>query len=245
MADDTRYTEPIRCRHCRNMAPMKVSAVVSQVRNYEDLQSGMPWEEGPVHEVLICPACDGISVQRYHWHDGYDPDSIQVEVVYPSDIEAAPLGLPPAILQEYEAAVRVRPVSPNAFGVLLGRLLELVCNDRGATEGKLGVRLKELATRGEIPDRLVEVGEKLQQLRHVGAHAFLGELGPREVPIADSLCRAILEYVYTAPQLVSNAEERLKQLRARQSRKKKRAAKKKAASKKASARKKVTIRKVD
>ena len=59
MADETRYTDPIRCRHCGNTAPMKVSAVVSQVRNYEDAHSGMPWEEGPVHEVLICPACDG------------------------------------------------------------------------------------------------------------------------------------------------------------------------------------------
>jgi hypothetical protein len=232
MADEVRYTEPIKCRHCGNKAPMKVSAVASQVRYYEDPQSGMPWEEGPVHEVLICPACEGISVQRYHWHDAYDPERIQAEIVYPKDAEAAPLGLPPAILQEYQAAARVKPVSPNAFGVLLGRLLELVCNERGATEGKLGFRLKELAARGEIPARLVEVGEKLQQLRHVGAHAFLGELGPSEVPIADSLCRAILEYVYTAPRLVSDAEERLKQLRARQAKKKKAAPARKTGGKK-------------
>lgn len=166
------------------------------------------------------PACEGVTVRRYLWQDQFDPDDIDLEIVYPKSASAAPIGLPPTIQQEFDAALRVRSVSPNAYGVLLGRLLELVCNDRGAEKGNLDARLKELSSRDEIPEKLVRVAEKLQELRHVGAHARVGELGSAEVPILDSLCRAILEYVYSAPHLVQQAEERLNQLRSQQRKKK-------------------------
>lgn len=213
MSSDSRYSGTTTCRHCGNESPMIVGATYSQVQQHENAPDGFTWEEGPVFEIWACPACSGVSLAKYYWHDAYDPDEWPAEVVYPKDAEAIPVGLPRELHKEYVAAAKVKAISPNAYGVLLGRLLELVCNERGATEGKLGVRLKQLADQDEIPQKLVKVGEKLQELRHVGAHAFLGELGPAEVPILDSLCRAILEYVYTAPQLVVHAEMRLAQLR--------------------------------
>lgn len=185
---------------------MEIGATLSQVKGHEDPKTGFPWETGPVHELMICPACEGVTLRRYHWHDHFDPNDIDIEVVYPVVASAVPIGLPPAILQEFEVALRVQSVSPNAYGVLLGRLLELICDDRGAEKGSLGARLKELSIRGEIPNQLVQVAEKLQELRHVGAHAWVGELSPADVPILDSLCRAILEYVYSAPYLVEQAQ---------------------------------------
>ena len=116
--------------------------------------------------------------------------------------------LPATLQQEFEAALRVRSASPNAYGVLLGRLLELVCDDRGAEKGKLSARLKDLSEQGEIPNKLVEMAA-LQELRNVGAHASVGELTTTEVPILDSLCRALLEYVYSAPHLLKQAADRL------------------------------------
>jgi hypothetical protein len=220
MSEEKRYSEKTRCGHCGNEAPMVIGATLSQVRHYEDPETGFPWETGPVHELLTCPACEGVTLRRYHWHDAYDPGDIEVEIVYPTTESAAPIGLPPEIQKEFDAALRVRPVSANAYGVLLGRLLELVCNDRGAEKGSLNTRLKELAERNEIPKQLVQLAEKLQELRHVGAHAWVGEFGPAEVPILDSLCRAILEYVYSAPHLVKQAEERLNHLRDEQRKKK-------------------------
>lgn len=191
---------------------MEIRLTLSQVKQHEDPRTGYPWEEGPIHELMVCPACEGVSLRRYYWHDQFDPDEITVEVVYPRSTEI-PYGLPPAIKQEFEAALRVRSASPNAYGVLLGRLLELVCDDRGAQRGNLSTRLKALSDRGEIPEKLVDMAEKLQELRHVGAHAWIGELTGEEVPILDSLCRAILEYVYSAPHLVEQAEERLRHVR--------------------------------
>ena len=97
--------------------------------------------------------------------------------------------------------------------MLLGRLLELVCQDRNASGKYLGTRLKDLASKGEIPDKLVGVADGLKNLRNVGAHPTLGELTVSELPIMDSLCRAILEYVYSAPFIAQQAETRFNQLK--------------------------------
>jgi hypothetical protein len=49
----------------------------------------------------------------------------------------------------------------------------------------------------------------LRKFRNVGAHPNLGELTLDEVPILDDFCRAILEYVYTAPHLAQIAQDAL------------------------------------
>jgi hypothetical protein len=92
--------------------------------------------------------------------------------------------------------------------VLLGRVLELVCEDRGAKGKSLDARLKFLAKEGIIPKNLAEVAHGLRHLRNVGAHPALGELTPAEIPILDDLTRAILTYVYSAPILGRRAIER-------------------------------------
>jgi hypothetical protein len=123
--------------------------------------------------------------------------------------------LPSKVAKAYEAAGRVKPVDPNAFAVLLGRVLEHVCEDRGAIGETLNERLGDLAQKGEIPRKLADMAHGLRNLRNVGAHATLGELTESEIPILDDLCRAILEYVYSAPALVARVQERLDGLRAK------------------------------
>jgi hypothetical protein len=92
--------------------------------------------------------------------------------------------------------------------------MELVCIDRGAKGRNLSLQLKDLANRGEIPAKLVDVADGVRNLGNVGAHAGVGELTSAEVSIIDDLTRAILEYVYSAPLLAMKAEERLRKLKA-------------------------------
>jgi hypothetical protein len=108
---------------------------------------------------------------------------------------------------------RSKLLDVNAYGVLIGRVLELICEDRNAGGTFLGERLADLAVKGEIPEKLVGVANSLRNLRNIGAHATLGELTPGEIPILDNLCRAILEYVYSAPYLVAQAEKRVEALK--------------------------------
>src|SRR5439155_23371991 len=138
-------------------------------------------------------------------------DEVTFKALYPFDARL-PLGLPEPIEKAYRAANKVKSIDANAFGVLIGRVVEMVCGDRGASGRTLYDRLKDLASRGEIPSKLVDVADKLRALRNVGAHAELGELTPAEVPIVEDLCRAILDYIYTAPYLAQRAEASLSRL---------------------------------
>ena len=207
------FTSDQTCGHCSNTAPMEIVRTYSQVKDYDDPRSRLSSEEGTIYELLACPACKGISLRRYYYHEYMDPDQVKIDMIYPST-EDMPQGLPETIEREYKAALKVRGISPNAYGVLLDRLLDLVCEDRKATGTNRNTKLKNLADRNEIPIKLVEMASSLHELRHYGAHATLGELTPNQVPILDKLCRAILEYVYSAPHLVKEAEEHLRLLRA-------------------------------
>ena len=224
---EKRFSGDETCGHCKNSAPMEIVRDFSQVASHEDPRSGYEWEAGEVFELLLCPACRSISLRSYFWHDAMDPSEVKFRLLHPVEAKSI-AGLPQNLQGAYEEAQRVRAVAPNAYGVLLGRLLELVCEDREATGDTLHRRLQHLASIGEIPEKLVRVADGIRNLRNLGAHAGYAELTAAEIPILDDLCRAILGYVYEAPALASQAEAHLEQLKQRgSSRSKKKAARKK------------------
>lgn len=210
-----RFSEKTKCGHCGNETIMEIVGEYFQVRDYDDPKSGLSWMEGPVYQILLCPACQGVIFRSYYWHEfALDPSEVEFIILYPIS-NSGPTGLPKKIQKAYDAAQRVRNVDVNAYGVLLGRMLELVCQDRNATGETLAAKLEDLSNKGEIPVKLIPVVNGLRQLRNIGAHASLGELTPNELPILDNLCKAILEYVYTAPSLIAEAEQRVKALKSK------------------------------
>ncbi|MGH8584721.1 MAG: DUF4145 domain-containing protein [Gammaproteobacteria bacterium] len=96
-----------------------------------------------------------------------DPSEVEYEVLYPV-AEEIPQGLPEAIQRGYDAANKVKAIDVNAYGVLIGRVLELICEDRNAGGAFLGERLADLAVKGEIPEKLVGVANSLRNLRNIG-----------------------------------------------------------------------------
>ena len=204
------FSDDVRCPHCGNTAPMEI--VASHTR-HELVWNGVLQEQTTdtyVYELLSCSACRNIMLRS-----GYlgfrRPEILDYHVLYPPDTREL-IGLPPAVRQGYEAAMRVRNVDPNAYAVLIGRVLELVCSDRGAQGRTLANRLDFLAKRGEIPQKLVGCVRHLKNFRNVGAHASLGELTRADLPILDDLVRSLLEYVYSAPELAARAEKKFAEL---------------------------------
>jgi len=180
---------------------------------YRDSYSGE--ERGELmatYQLCLCPACSRLTLREVDQIS--HADEPPVAVLYPEAVEDdTPRGVPDDVRKAYLSATKVRSIDANAYAVLLGRVLEIVCRDRNATGDTLAKKLADLSARNEIPERLAEVAKGLRQLRNVGAHADLGELSDAEVPVLDNLTRAILEYVYTAPLLVSDAEECLNRLK--------------------------------
>lgn len=219
--DKPEFTGTMKCGHCANFAPMKKVASYSTVKPQQvyDEDSGeiaYEFNEGYFFDTLKCSSCGDISFAKIHYDDShYEDDDYSsfgpYQVLYPLD-DKLPIGLPVPLQKAYEAAVKVRPIDANAYGVLVGRLLEMVCEDRKAQGKDLHSKLGDLAAKGEIPNNLVGVADGLRHFRNVGAHAGLGELTKQEIPILSSLTKAILEYVYSAPHLARMAQEMLNKL---------------------------------
>ncbi len=211
----------LTCSHCGNHAPMDivVDYYLSTKSTYDDPEDEYYHrhdpEQGYRFKLLLCLACKEVTIWKYFEADFIDDEEIKIELIYPAD-KFKLLGLPYQIQKAYEISLKVRVIDANAYAVLLGRVLEMVCEDRKATGKNLYDKLKDLATKGEIPEKLVGVAHNLRHLRNVGAHASLGELTRDEIPILDDLCRAILEYVYSATYLAKKAEQRVEQLKEKQ-----------------------------
>jgi hypothetical protein len=215
MSQETRSIEVIQCGHCGNNAPMEAVAEYSQLHTqYENGVGSRCWDEGDIYELLLCPACSSVILRSYYWHDGYmeTSENTTFRYLYPAS-NKKPLGLPPEIQRAYDAAIKVKYIDVNAYAVLVGRVLEMICKDRNAAGKTLNDKLADLSVKGEVPSKLVKVAESLRHLRNIGAHAGLGELTKSEEPILSSLCSAILEYVYSALYLVQQAEDRLEKLK--------------------------------
>ena len=214
MAEEKRFSISTVCGHCLNDGPMEIVAAYRRTVSVVEVHKHDFEDVDRISEMLKCPACRNVTIQEYTWCEVYsDPSDIEYEVVYPiKGKDEIPLGLPNHLQKAIEAANKVKNIDTNAFAVLLGRVLELVCRDRHAKGKTLNEQLQDLAIKGEIPEKLVDIARKLRELRNIGAHASLGELTQEEVPILNDLCNAILEYVYSAPYLVLQAENRIKLL---------------------------------
>ena len=207
----------ISCRNCGNISRMEIIGNVDNTETDVDPEYGPMGEYGTIYSVLKCPACEKINIVSYDWHDGIESeDEISYDFLYPQESKY-PIGLPEEILSAYKAAEKVKSIDVNAYAILMRRLLELVCLDRKASSGTLATMLKELADKNEIPTKLVSVAKGLKNFGNIGAHAGIGRLTKQEIPIVNSLSKAILEYVYSAPYLATKAEEKLNQIKSKKS----------------------------
>ncbi|MCZ7586813.1 MAG: DUF4145 domain-containing protein [Deltaproteobacteria bacterium] len=217
MGDFEKKSEPnylrIKCGHCKNEVHAKEVAKFDQVKEYEDQKSGVIWDAGPIWLLMLCAACGSVNLCKINWHSGRDEYSAP-QICFPAQ-DPPIIGLPESIETAYEQAKSIRSMSPQAYVVMLGRLIEEVCIDRGANGRTLFARLQALAENGEIPEKLLEVANALREFRNVGAHAGLGDLSTEDTPIVEALCKAILEYVYSAPKMLAQAYETLEKVRRR------------------------------
>ena len=206
---EEKFSSPLTCAYCGNKAPMLIVAEYRRIQTHGHEQSMTSWDEGYFWETLECHACDQIIFRKGYWHEFLCDDSgPEYAILYPNGPELI-RGLPEKLSKAYEAAQKVKAIDSNAFAVLLGRVLDLVCIDKGAAGDSLFERLKDIADKGVMPHQLAEMAHALRQLRNIGAHADLGELTTAEIPILEDLSKAILEYVYSAPALVQLVQSKI------------------------------------
>lgn len=148
---EKKYTRALLCRHCNNTTAMEIVTNHRSLKNLaDDDPRAMPVMEGDIFQLLVCPACQGVTLGKYFYAD-YMPDEENdneaTTILYPPSAKF-PTALPPRVMSSYQAAVKVRGIDPNAYGVLLGRVLELLCEDRKADGDTLYKKLEDLGKQG-------------------------------------------------------------------------------------------------
>lgn len=205
------YSLEIECGHCPNTSRMKI------LEHHGDITTNdqVGFEYGTVLEILKCPVCHKYNIISYRFNDfcileeeGYKG----FERLYPEP-QNIPIGLPQRISELYRKAEQVKNIDVDAYAVLLRKLLEAICIDRKAETGTLHTMLMNLEEKGEIPKKLVDVANGLREFGNIGAHFKIEKLSNEEIPLLDSLIKAILEYVYTAPHIATVAEKKLSDLK--------------------------------
>lgn len=194
------------CPHCGNTAPQNLMGECTNLHN----------DDGAHHFFLTqCQTCaEGLiyrHVDPYHTvpelsHGRFNLS--KYDLVWPKayDLHSC---VPETVRKIYAEASAIKTRAPNAFANQIRRSLEAVCKDRGAPGRVLAQNLSELAQRGEIPQTLSDMTEVLRKLGNVGSHAGDEEIAPEYVDVIDDFFRAIIEYVYIAPQKVAEFKARL------------------------------------
>lgn len=212
---ETKLTDQtIKCGHCGNEGVMYI--IVDKTEPPVETEYGVNWK------ILRCPSCYSVNIFQ---QDFFEVDDWDENTWIPSHYSRGkPVCLYPAsrrtfkhlpknVEKAYEVAVKTYSVEPIAFAVLVGRTLEFVCQDRSAKGKDLNGMLNDLATKGEIPKIIADMAHGLRFFRNVGAHATDMEVSREDAAILRDLCEAVLEYIYEAPSMITQLEERISQLK--------------------------------
>jgi hypothetical protein len=199
-----------KCGHCQNVANCKVRASHRYVNDDDDrFHYTITWY------LLQCPACSNpILIQstvETDWGASTDTGSYRQRTLYPAEKSGSHVKMVPLnVKRAYEAALKVQKVEPNAFAVLVGRTLEVVCNHEKASGKVLADKIKWLADSGRIPTVLADMARQLKELRNLGAHADQhDEVTEYDATVIREFVDAILEYLYIAPAKIAELQARL------------------------------------
>ena len=205
-----KLTEKRVCGHCGNRGPMVIVGEYREIKHDYNEQAGS-FNYGEWYEIVKCQNCEEVELRVHSYHHAFSEEECPTvyKTLYPI-AHRIPDGLPKKVKEEYERALKARHGDSNGYGVLLGRVLESVFHDKKAKGKMLGQQLEDMAGRNQLPKEALAFADKLNSLRIVGAHFNVGKLTEKEIPIMEKLTKVILEYVYSAPHIIKQAEKIIK-----------------------------------
>jgi hypothetical protein len=193
------------CPHCCSRTPQRLI----HTQQYRDLQYG---DGGAVSEcadiysyfVVECGGCGQILL--YHDTSNTTVSAfVNCVMLFPAD-GSLHESIPARIRLIYSEGFRIRIVSPNLYAVQIRKALEVVAEDRASKGGTLEHKLRDLATRGELPPVLAAASDVLRVLGNIGAHD--DALRPEQVIMIDEFFRAVVGYLYVAPSRLTEYQAR-------------------------------------
>lgn len=197
------------CPHCSNRAPHRLVHIqegeeVELFYTIDGEERTNEWME--TYYIAICETCERPLVYLAE-KSRHEEDFSDAHRIWPvSGLDPA---VPKIVGKCYQEAASIKNRAPNAFAGQIRRALEALCDNRGAKKGTLHIRLKELADKGEIPPILAEMTDVLRLIGNVGVHSVSQSVELYQVNAIDEFFRAVVEYVYVAPEKVKRFREQM------------------------------------
>ena len=194
------------CPSCGNETPHTLTYSINEdIMLYSTDGDGMPFDLTLL--LLKCPTCNKHSL-RTNINIEDDEAVINSHVEYPNKI-VLPTEIPKEIRTAYLQAERVKHISPNAYAVLMRRILESICVDKKAEGKTLYDQLKFLGTKNVIPPILGDASDILRKIGNIGAHAG-EEVNGDLVSSIDSFFNILMDYLYIIPSKINEIKKKLK-----------------------------------
>jgi hypothetical protein len=190
-------TVTLRCPHCAHVGTMQRMENVNDVAwssgdgMLQDRHAGVRRCPNPECFGLIFTVCE-----HFDLAESYPPQVI--------DFDAS--NLPDSILRSLEEAVKCHAAGAyKASALMVRRLLEELCADRGATGKDLKSRLTSLGSASLLPAELLEAADELRVLGNDAAHIDARDydsIGEVEAALAVDLAKELLKATYQYSSLV-------------------------------------------
>ncbi|WP_035424156.1 DUF4145 domain-containing protein [Bacillus sp. UNC438CL73TsuS30] len=210
----------ITCFHCGNKTSMKEVArhrIVDkdEIWNYPNDPFGPEYivEFGKTWYLFLCPVCVEVTLDKHSWcseetEPGGNP-IVNEEILYPAtslNVHYMPKGVKDA----FDAALKVRNLDGAICVLALRRALEKMCKHKGAVGRDLFAKLKDLQEKKILPEIINDISYILRKEGNSAAHADDIEFDQETVNLMIEFTRTILDFVYTLPEKIKKAQERIK-----------------------------------
>ncbi len=145
----------LTCGGCGNKTLMSSRAEFERTEVYPYTNYMGNFEEGEEHtlyRIFSCPVCGNITLVESYWNDEMEERMAEEfceedKILYPNIVDEY-LDVPTKINNAFKSAVRSRYLDFTLCMIALRRTLEMICIDKGVTEGMLGKKLKEMESKG-------------------------------------------------------------------------------------------------
>lgn len=201
----------ITCPHCGNKTLHEFKYVITgSDDSFTDIE-GNPVPPIDYYIILVqCRTCQKASL-FLSWEFEENPENLEkATLLYPYEKQLGD-GTPDIIKKNYIEAKKIKKISPVAFAVLIRRVLEYMCIDKGIHGNNLKEKLDSLVEQKVIPDTLAVMANALRFLGNIGAHPSDLNIDFNEAEIIDDFFTTIMEYVYIAPEKIKKLREKIKQ----------------------------------
>lgn len=209
----------LTCLHCGNKTLMKQVAKHNITEhdevfdyNYDPYRPIGIVSFGKTWYLFLCPVCTEVTLERHSWFSeemGSNGEPfIHEDILYPA-FSTNENYIPNEVKDAFDAALKVRNLDGAVCVLALRRGLEKMCKDKGANGKDLFEKLKNLQDKKILPPIMKDLSYILRKEGNSAAHADNVEFDEETVRQMIEFTRTILDYVYTLPEKIRLAQERI------------------------------------